>query len=206
MDVAERLRVPLHYDFGSSLCFVAHRVLARLAPFLEDRALDLVWTPLDLSGLANWRPGAPIAPHRRDEIAQIADALDVRIRIPRRWPDSRRLGAVTVALSRRLGADWTRREPGWRERVFTAVYEQGADCADPAWLDGALRDLGVSLGPAEIADGEEALVSMTMAAADAMVTGVPTFMLGPWPLSGIHDETTLRSMLGRFADRQRRVS
>ena len=42
-------------------------------------------------------------------------------------------------------------------------------------------------------------------AADAMVTGVPTFQLGAWPLGGIQTDETMLAILGKWARRQRSV-
>jgi predicted DsbA family dithiol-disulfide isomerase len=44
----------------------------------------------------------------------------------------------------------------------------------------------------------------TVIAREAEVTGVPTFMLGSWPLGGIQDERSMRLILERFAARQRK--
>jgi len=205
MSRAARIRVPVHYDFASSLCFVAHRVLGRMTDFLEAIEVDLVWTPIDLTRLTGWRPGARIDPNRRDEIRLIADALVVSMQVPTHWPDSQRVAAATLALLDRDDAS-PHLEATWRERIFCAVYEHGRPCDDAALVDETIAGMGLELRPDEIERGIESLDARTTAAAEAMVTGVPTFMLGPWPLGGIHDELTLRSMLGRFAERQRRVS
>jgi len=201
----ERIRVPVHYDFASSLCFVAHRVLGRMADFLDEIDVELVWTPLDLTRLTAWRPGAPIAADRRAEIREIAAALDVPMQVPVHWADSIAVGAATVALLDRDPEAAARVEPAWRERVFTAVYEQGRACDDPALVGGVLEEMGLTLSADERERGEEALHARTVRAAEASVTAVPTLMLGPWPLSGVHEEATFRSLLGRFVARQRAV-
>ena len=75
---SDPVRVPVHYDFASSLCYVAHRVLERLAGFLDEAGLALDWTPDDLSRLMGWRPGAKILPHRLEDVRQIAGHKEPR--------------------------------------------------------------------------------------------------------------------------------
>lgn len=197
------LVVPVHYDAASSLCYVAHRVMGRLGGFLDEIDLDLDWTPIDLSGLMGWRPGAPIQPDRLEDVKQIAAHFEVPMRIPTRWQDSRRAGATSLALRRRDGEADTAREPGFRERLFTAVYEQGGRCDDKALLDGILHDMEITLEPKEVEAAALELELCTRRAAAAHVTGVPTFMLGDFPFGGIQDELTMRSFLTRHAKKQR---
>jgi predicted DsbA family dithiol-disulfide isomerase len=204
MASTDRIVVPVHYDFASSLCFVAHRVLGRMTSFLDGIGMDLAWDPVDLARLTGWRPGARIDPVRVDEIEQIAASLEVPMRVPRRWADSLRVGGVARALLARDAAAGTCREPVFRERIFTAVYEQGRACDEEGLIAQTLDAMEIALLEDEIERGIEALDARTTAAAEAMVTAVPTFMLGPWPFGGIHEEATLRSLLGRYAARRRR--
>ena len=45
----------------------------------------------------------------------------------------------------------------------------------------------------------EAVEVETLLATEANVSGVPTFMLGEWPLGGIQDEQTMQSVFRRYA-------
>jgi predicted DsbA family dithiol-disulfide isomerase len=204
MTTPDRIVVPVHYDFASSLCFVAHRVLGRMTGFLDEIGMDLEWAPVDLARLTRWRPGARIDRSRLDEIEQIAASLEVPMRVPGRWADSLRVGGATMALLARDAAAGTCLEPVFRERIFTAVYEQGCACDDEGLVARTLDAMGIALSEDELEHGIEALDARTTAAAEAMVTAVPTFMLGPWPFGGIHEEATLRSLFGRYAARCRR--
>ena len=58
--VSDRLEILVHYDFASSLCYIAHRVMVRMADEIEELGLDLVWRPLDLTRLTGWRRGDPM--------------------------------------------------------------------------------------------------------------------------------------------------
>ncbi len=192
------LCIPVHYDFASSLCYVAHRVLGRMGEFLSENSLELSWTPIDLAALMGWRRGAPTDSHRLEEVRGIATALGVPIRIPEYWLDSRALASVAIRLE-----EHPAREATWRERVFSAIYEEGRRPESSADVEGLLHDLDVS-SPQRENDGEgQALQRRTARAREQSVTGVPTFMLGEWPFGGIQDESTMRSVLERWARRQR---
>ena len=59
------LRVAVHYDFASTICYVAHRVMQRMAGDLEALGIELTWTPLDLAALVGWRRGETVDGPRR---------------------------------------------------------------------------------------------------------------------------------------------
>ncbi|MFP6641539.1 MAG: CoA-binding protein, partial [Myxococcota bacterium] len=193
-----RLQIPVHYDFASSLCYVTHRLMNRMGGFLSDLELELLWTPLDLARLMGWRPSDPVPPHRVEHVRQVAEALDVPFRVPERWIDSRPGSALALALG--LGSEADDR---WRERVFSAIYDEGVrpDHTDD-WAS-LLRELEYEVTASELAAAGERVRELTQSASEQMVTGVPTFMLGPWPMGGIQEEETMRSLLGRWAGQQR---
>jgi predicted DsbA family dithiol-disulfide isomerase len=192
------LRVPVHYDLASTLCYVAHRTLPHLSETLDELEIELVWSPLDLARLLGWQRGAVVAGRRRTNALAIAEEFGVRVRMPSHWIDSRRALAFGLA----------QREPAvaasWRERVFSAVFEEGRTIEHDEQLAPLARDLGLTLDPDAIEAGLGELARRTEAARDSEVTGVPTFQLGAWPLGGIQSDDTMRAILGQWADRQRR--
>lgn len=192
-----RIRVRVHYDFASSLCYVAHRVLPRLGDELAALGIEVSWTPLDLARLLNWRRGAEVPPDRAENVARVSRELDVPLQMPPTWLDSRRAMAAALCLE----------DPAvkatWRERVFTAVFEEGRFddlCTAPESL---CQELGWTLEQTRIDAALDELGERTEAAREAQVSGVPTFMLGPWPFGGIQSEETLTSLFRRFAARER---
>jgi predicted DsbA family dithiol-disulfide isomerase len=192
------LQVRVHYDFASTLCYVAHRALARLEARIAALGVELAWAPLDLARLAGpWRAGAEVDALRRGNAARVAEELGVPVRVPRVWPDGRALGAAAL-LAEPLG-----RGASWRERAFSAVFEEGR--LDVS-ADEAVRlagELGLALEPAAVREALARLDLATERAREEQVTGVPTFMLGAWPFGGIQsDDTTLR-VLARFAEKGR---
>ncbi len=194
------LPVRVYYDFASTLCYVAHRRLGELAPRIADLGIELVWSPLELSRLLGYRPGAPIEDARRANAARVAAELEVPVRVPRVWPDVHRLSAAAT-LAEPLG-----RGPSWRERAFTAVFEEGIVEADDATVQRLARDIALELSAAALAAAAEPLATACESAREAGVTGVPTFMLGRWPFGGIQSDDTMLHVLERYANKAREAS
>lgn len=196
--------VKLHYDFASTLCYVTHRVMERIVHRFEASPEDSArppvvfeWSPLDLAALLNWHRGGEVPDDRLENALRVSRELDVAVRMPRTWLDSRRAMATALCLADRD------REAAWRERVYTAIFEEGRSCDDPAETDAWARDLSIDLEEEALDRGLAELERRTREAADAMVTGVPTFMLADWPMGGIQDDETMVTLICRFARRAR---
>ena len=194
------LQVPVYYDFASSLCYIAHRVLGRLAEDWAALDLELRWVPLDLTRLTHWERGAPLEGTGRENVCRVSDELQVPLRIPAQWIDSRRAMGVALALSD------SNQEKAWRERVWTAIYEEGIDLSTPGHFERIASDLGLDTDRLGDPGWTDALEETTRQAHRSGVTGVPTLMFDEWPLGGIHPDATMQSMLRRFAARKRRLS
>ena len=196
--MSETLRVRVYYDFASTLCYVAQRVLPRIEGPLGGLGISLDWTPLDLCGLVGgFRVGAEIDEVRRQNAARVAQELAVDVRVPRIWPNARAL-AATALLAEPLGHG-----ESWRERAFSAVFEEGLLDADAAAAARLAREISLELAPDEIDGALAALDRHTWGARDEGVSGVPTFMLGAWPFGGIQSEATLLHAFERYARRSR---
>jgi len=192
----ETLTVPLYYDFASSLCYVAHRVMGELSADVGGLGIAFDWRAIDLAALRGLRRGAPLRPADRERIVVVAGDLGVALRIPARWLDSRcALAAAAAAPAARAAT--------WRERVWTAIYEQGRTPESEDEVAALARELGVELDAAALAAGAEAVTRDTEAARSAEVTGVPTFQLGRWPFGGIQHRDTMLRVLERYARKAR---
>jgi predicted DsbA family dithiol-disulfide isomerase len=194
MDV---LTIPVYYDFASTICYVAHRVMVRMAGDLAALAIALDWRPLDLVQVTGWSRGVEVEGPRRANALRVARDLAVDVRMPAYWLDSRAAHAVALALH---GTD---KEPAWRERVWSAVFEEGRDLGGSDALAPLAVDLGLDAAALAGSGTDDLLDRETAGAREAGVTGVPTFMLGTWPLGGIQEERTMRSLLERYARRAR---
>jgi predicted DsbA family dithiol-disulfide isomerase len=194
--VPERLRVRAYYDFASTLCYVAHRVLGDMRPELESLGVELVWAPLDLADLLGWRRRVPVAPERLANAERVAAEHGVRVQPLHVWPDSRDANAAALVLAH------DGREAAFRERVFSAVFEERRDLDAPGAVGAFARDLGVSLDAARLERARDELAFRTQVAAEEDVTGVPTLMLDGFPFGGIQSRETTRLVLERWAGRK----
>ena len=188
--------IPVYYDFASSLCYVAHRVMERMQAEIGELGLWLRWTPIDLTRLSGWRRGDKFEGGRRLNAERVARELSVSLVMPETWQDSREAGGMALLLA---GSE---RERVFRERVWRDVYESGRSLEDTDWLAGLARELDVAPAGRE---GVERLTLNTIEAAEREVSGVPSFVLGGWPLGGIQEDATMRSLFSRYAARRRGV-
>jgi predicted DsbA family dithiol-disulfide isomerase len=192
------IRVRLHYDFASSLCYVTHRVMQRMSGTLAELGVALRWSPLDLAQLVGpYRVGAPVPESRRENARRVAAELGVALAVPAVWPDS---SAVNAAA---FGAERAGRGETWRERVFTAVFEERRYALGDDDVLALARELDLPLDARDLARGKRELETGTELAREEQVSGVPTFMLGTWPFGGIQSEDTMRRVLERFVQRAR---
>ena len=76
--MADLLVIPVYFDFASTLCYVAHRVMGRLAGELGRIAVGLDWRPIDLARITGWKRGVDVVGERRCPV--------------RRWQSDWRLG------------------------------------------------------------------------------------------------------------------
>jgi predicted DsbA family dithiol-disulfide isomerase len=192
------LRVRVHYDFASSLCYVAHRVMQRMEGALGELGVALAWTPLDLARLVGpYRAGAKISDSRRENALRVASELGVALSVPACWPDSRAANAAAFSAER------AGRGASWRERVFTAVFEERRLALGDDDVLALARELELPLDMRDLARGKSELEVKTELAREEQVSGVPTFMLGTWPFGGIQTEDTMQRVLERFVRKAR---
>jgi predicted DsbA family dithiol-disulfide isomerase len=195
--MARRTGIPVYYDFASSLCYVAHRVMGDLADDLRGLQLELVWRPLDLSSITGWKRGMAMTGPARENALRVARELGVAVRMPTRWLDSREANAISLALA------GTPHEPAWRERVFSSIHEEGRWPDEPGVLAALARDLSLDLPGLLGPDTLAALERETARAKEMQVVGVPAFVLDGWPLTGIQQPDTMLTLLSRWVEKQR---
>jgi predicted DsbA family dithiol-disulfide isomerase len=192
------LRVRVHYDFASSLCYVTHRVMERMRPTLDELGIALEWAALDLARLTGpYQPGVEIPELRRLNAVRVAAELGVPVHVPRVWSDSRPVNGAAY-LAERAGRGAT-----WRERVFTLLFEEQRPAPDLDETVGLAAELGFSLSVRDVERAQQELEVKTELAREEGVSGVPTFMLGSWPFGGIQSEETMRHVLARYASKAR---
>ena len=192
------LEVPVHFDFASSICYVAYRAMQRLDDHLSELEVCLHWTPVDLTQITGVRRGATMKPEAQANALRVAEELEVELRLPEAWIDSRLVHGAAIAL------EGSGRESAFLEGVFTSHFESGVALDDGASLTTVLREVGASIPPEDFDEALEELDRRTRQAQTDLVTGVPTFMLGSWAFGGIQSDETMRLIFERFASRARR--
>lgn len=189
------LTIPVHYDFSSTICCVAHRVLERMRDDLDAMRVALEWRPLDLVAITGWRRGAVVEGPRRENALRVAAELEVVVRMPAVWLDSRPAHVVALSLS------GTRHEAAWRERVWSAVFEEGRDIGAAGEVERLAEDLELPRGSLPDLQDFSRLDAVTEAAREADVIGVPTFHVG-FPLGGIQEPATMLLLFRRWVEKQ----
>jgi predicted DsbA family dithiol-disulfide isomerase len=198
MAKAAPVRVPVFYDFSSTICYLTHRVLERLAPQLDELGIALAWHPIDLVAITAWQRGEPFGPERTRNLERLARELDVAVTTPAHWMDSRPAMAIALALAAAPDD-----EARWREAVWSWVYQQARSLEEPGALDAIAARAAIALEPGcERSFGP--VERSTHDAHAAGVRGVPTFLLDAWPVGiGIQEDETMLDFLRRFAARKR---
>ena len=164
-----------------------------MEPELAELGVRLSWQPIDLCRITGWPRGVVIEGAARDNALRVAREFAVKVRMPARWLDSRPAHALAIVLG-----DSPRGE-AWRERIWSAVFEECRDIGDPAELERLARDLDLEL-PAELFPA--ALSAETETARELGVSGAPVFLLDRYPFPGIQERTVMRATIRRWLSRR----
>ena len=80
------VKIPIYYDYASSLSYVAKRVMQQLDGQLE---IDLVWKGVQIARRhKGWKNGEMIGDEVKGKIVRISRDTGVPVRIPAKWLDS----------------------------------------------------------------------------------------------------------------------
>ena len=192
--------VPIYYDYASSLCYVAKRVMEQIQGQLE---IELLWKGVQISRRhQGWKNGEMIGDEAKGKIFRVARETGIELRVPDRWLDS------SYALE---GAEFAREHGKFQEYhdlIFAAVFEEGADISDLPILLKLVESIGLPTPELEHALKTGAVTAQVKEheaeAATFGVVGYPTFMLGEFPLIGIQPAETMRLLIQRYVDRQQK--
>lgn len=190
------VKVPVYYDYASSLCYVAKKVMERLE---GQMAIELLWKGVQISRRhPGWKNGEMIGDEARGKIFRVARETGVSLHVPERWLDS------SYALE---GAEFAKDQgkfPEYHNAVFAAVFEEGKDVGDLSTLLSVAGRVGLPTAPLEKALTAGALTARVKETEAEAVTfgvaGYPTFMLGEFPLIGIQPAETMRLLIQRYVD------
>lgn len=192
--------IPIYYDYASSLCYVAKKVMESLAGQLE---IELLWKGVQISRRhPGWKNGEMIGDEARGKIFRVARETGVTVHVPERWLDS------ASALE---GAEFAKEQgkfAAYHDAVFAAVFEEGKNIGDVSLVLSLAERIGLSIAPLEQAlDAGTFTARVRETEAEAAtfgVVGYPTFLLGAFPLIGIQPAETMRLLIQRYIDQARK--
>ncbi len=193
------VKIPIYYDYASSLSYVAKRVMQQLDGQLE---IDLLWKGVQIARRhKGWKNGEMIGDEVKGKIVRISRDTGVPVRIPAKWLDS------SYALE---GAEFAKDQnlfPEYHEAVFVAAFEESKDIGELTTLLGIAEQVGLSVAALESALQSGNLTKRVddteQEAATFGVVGYPTFMLGEFPLIGIQPAETMRLLIQRYVEKAR---
>lgn len=190
--------IPIYFDYASTLCYVAWRILSQLERELGFIAL---WKGVPIA-LRNYRtrPGFPLGALELVKIRNVAAETGIAVEPPARWLDSdKALQGSELARDADAFASY-------HDAVFRAAFEERADIGDLGLLSeiAAAAGLDRTRFRDDIQRGRMATrIAANKAEADRFsALGFPSFILGDFPLTGIQPIESMRMLLARFIERR----
>jgi predicted DsbA family dithiol-disulfide isomerase len=188
------IRIPIYFDYASSLCYIAWRIVS---PLEGELGFEALWKGVPIA-MRDFRakPGRVLGERERQKVLSVAAETGIRVAPPPSWIDS------TLALQ---GSEIARDEglfPAYHDAVFRAAFENGVDIADRRVLEAIAERAG--LDPAKFRAALDSgamsarLLEHKREADEFSALGYPTFILGDFPMIGIQPIETMRLVLGRF--------
>jgi predicted DsbA family dithiol-disulfide isomerase len=192
------IAVPIYFDYASTLCYIAWRIVSEL-----EHELDFIplWkgVPIALRDFST-KPGRTLGPRERNKVAMVAAETGIAVAPPPAWLDSQ-AALEGAELAREAGAF-----AAYHEAVFRAAFEQRLDIGAIEVLAAIAEHAGID--PERFRADLRARrmaprVAHHKAEADRFsALGYPTFMLGEFPLIGIQPIDTMRMLIRRFIEQR----
>jgi predicted DsbA family dithiol-disulfide isomerase len=195
-------KVTVFSDFVCPFCYIGLRTLNQLRPEFD---FEVQWRGFQIH--PEWPPeGAPMeqvyrgmSQERRKAAWQRIEALAAEAGLEMRPPtvlanSSLALQAQEFAIEHQCG-------DAFEERVYRAYFWEGANIGDRGALLELAQDVGLDtteLGEALAADRYAMRLKNTALVANQNgISGVPTFVIGGYPIVGAQSQDVMRQVLGR---------
>ncbi|HYL57956.1 MAG TPA: DsbA family protein [Candidatus Acidoferrales bacterium] len=189
-----RVRIPIYFDYASTLCYIAWRIVSELEAELGFEAL---WKGVPIA-LRDHRaePGRAYTEAERQKVLMVAAETGINVAPPLRWIDS--IAALQGAeIARDAGVF-----AAYHEAVFRAAFERREDIARAEVLDNIAERCGLDRARfrtmLDAGAMEPRIAAHKREADEFSALGYPTFMLGDFPMTGIQPIESMRLLLGRF--------
>jgi predicted DsbA family dithiol-disulfide isomerase len=188
------VRIPIFFDYASTLCYIAWRIVRELESELGFEAL---WKGVPIA-LRDFRakPGRTLGELERQKVLMVAAETGILVAPPTSWIDSS-AALQGSELARDAGVF-----PAYHDAVFRAAFDTGDDISRIAVLEAIAEHAGMDR--ADFRSGlesgrmESRLADNKREAEEFSALGYPTFILGDFPLIGIQPIDSMRLLLGRY--------
>jgi predicted DsbA family dithiol-disulfide isomerase len=189
-----KIQVPIYFDYASTLCYIAWRIVSELEQELEFEAL---WKGVPIA-LRDHRtkPGRIVTDRERQKVLMVAAETGINVAMPPAWLDS--LPALMGAEIARDGGVFRK----YNDAMFRAAFEERRNIGDSSVVEEIATFAGLErdLFHRQIrSDAAMARLEANKREADEFsALGYPTFILGDFPLTGIQPIDSMRLILSRF--------
>jgi predicted DsbA family dithiol-disulfide isomerase len=189
--------IPIYFDYASTLCYVAWRIVGELEAELDFAPL---WKAVPIRRRNGPAPGEPLGTIERMKIMTALAETGIAVQPVERWIDSA-LALEGAELAHEAGM-----LPAYHERVFREVFEHREDIASVDRLARIASECGLdaALFRADLMGHRMAArIAANQAEAEGLsAVGYPAFILGDFPLIGIQPIASMRLLLQRFIDQR----
>lgn len=192
-----RTVIPIYFDYASTLCYVAWRIVGELRQELDFAPLWKGVPNRFRDGRA--RPGNRLGAIEKMRIATVIAETGVAVTLPESWIDSQ-AALEGSELARAAG-----RFDAYHDAIFRAVFEERRDIAEVTSLDDIAAAAGIARD--EFIAGVRAgamgarLEENRREADSFSALGYPAVVPGDYPLTGIQPIATMRLVLARYLER-----
>jgi predicted DsbA family dithiol-disulfide isomerase len=190
----KRVRIPIYFDYASTLCYIAWRIVS---PLEDELGFEALWKGVPIA-MRDFRakPGRVLGERERQKVLFVAAETGIRVAPPSSWIDSTRaLQGSEIARDAGVFA-------AFHDAVFRAAFDDGADIANPEVLEAIAERAGLDRAKFRTLLDSGAmnprLQEHKREADEFSALGYPTFILGDFPMIGIQPIESMRLLLGRF--------
>ncbi len=189
-----RIRIPIYFDYASTLCYIAWRIVS---PLEDELGFEALWKGVPI-GTRDFRfkPGRVFGERERQKVLMVAAETGIRVEPPPSWIDS--MPALQGSeIARDAGI-----LPAYHDAVFRAAFEQRADIADHKILEAIAERAGMDRlkfrAALESGAMTARLAENKREADEFSALGYPAFILGEFPMIGIQRTESMRLLFARF--------
>lgn len=189
-----RVRIPIYFDYASTLCYIAWRIVS---PLEDELGFEALWKGVPIA-MRDFRvkPGRVLGERDRQKVLLVAAETGIPVAPPPSWIDS--MPALQGSeIARDAGVF-----PAYHDAVFRAAFEQRTDIADRKVLDAIADRAGMDRSEFRATLESGAMIARLAEhkreADEFSALGYPAFMLGDFPMIGIQPIETMRLLLARF--------